>query len=369
MPDVSNWSPSARFILLGASIIIIVAGMRAASSILNPIFMALLIAIVCLPIQTRLIARGRSKVSATTSTLIIITIVGFLLLGFIAISARQVIDQLPIYQLQFQALSENVIQELDNRGLADDAVETFDAFDWGGVFSFLTSVLRGLIGSLGDVVLILLILIYIIVDAPNIPKRLHAVLGDDHVWFTRGGTFVESVQRYMIVKTAIGVVVAAIQTVIMLLFGVDFAIQWGVLAVFANYIPNVGFVIGLIPPALLAILELGLIPAVIFITLYFLANFVIESFVAPRFMGDELNISPLFIFLSLIFWAYVLGAYGAILAVPLTLFVKHILLDGNESAKPLVALIRDGTGEVKSNPVTEDKDNDETEDENEGDDE
>jgi predicted PurR-regulated permease PerM len=200
----------------------------------------------------------------------------------------------------------------------------------------------------GNVLLVFLMLFYMLVDAPNIPGRLRAVLPPDSQWLAKADRFIDSVQRYMLLRTVFGVVIAAIQTVAMLLMGVDFAVAWGVLAVITNYIPNVGFVLGLIPPVAVTLLEKGPVMALVLVVVYSVINNVIENFVAPRFMGEELGISTLFIFLSLIFWTWVLGASGALLAVPLTLAVKILLLDGDEGARGVAALMSDGAGENKT---------------------
>jgi len=189
------------------------------------------------------------------------------------------------------------------------------------------------------VLLIFLILVYMLIDGPNIPARLRAVLPPDSRWLEKAELFIGSVQRYMILRTVFGVIIAILQTILMLIIGVDFAVQWGVLSVITNYIPNIGFVLGVIPPVAVTLLEKGLLMAVVLLVLYSVINNVIESFVAPRFMADDLGINSLFIFLSLIFWTWVLGAAGALLAVPLTLLVKIMLLDGEEETKALVAVI------------------------------
>jgi predicted PurR-regulated permease PerM len=178
-----------------------------------------------------------------------------------------------------------------------------------------------------------------LVDAPNIPGRLRAVLEPQSRWLERAGLFISSVQRYMILRTVFGVIIATVQTVVMLIIGVDFAVQWGVLSVITNYIPNIGFVLGVIPPVVVTLLEKGPLMAVVLLVLYSVINNVIESFIAPRFMAEDLGISGLAIFVSLIFWTWVMGPAGALLAVPLTLGVKILLLDGDEGAKGIVAVM------------------------------
>jgi len=336
-----------RLLLILASIVIIVAGMRSISDTLNAVFMAALIAILCTPVQSRLRARGLSSGLALTLTLIMIIGIGILFVAFIGISTNQVIRKLPDYQVRIQQLEQSTWAELDRLGVSDQTVKAVESINLQSLIPFASSILGATFDSLGSVVLVFLILFYMLMDAPNIPKRMRVVLGADSHWLVKARLFIVSVQRYMLLKTVFGVVIAAIQTVFMLLMGVDFAVQWGVLAVITNYIPNVGFVLGLIPPVFVTLLEKGPAAAIVLIVVYSLINNVIENFVSPRFVGEELGISALFIFLSLIFWTWVLGAAGALLAVPLTVFVKIMLLDTNDGARGLVAIISDGTGEAQ----------------------
>lgn len=346
MFTATGFSNPARLLLISASIIIVVAGMRAFSETLNALFMAGLIAILCTPLQNRLQKRGFSRGASLGLVLVFIIGAGVLLVTFIGISTNQVIRKLPDYQERLVQLETSTWAELDRLGLSEQVISGLESFNLQSLIPLASSVLRATVDSLGNVLLVFLILFYMLMDAPNIPKRLRAVLGEDSHWFVKANAFVHSVQRYMILKTVFGIGIAAIQTVVMLLMGVDFAVQWGVLAVITNYIPNVGFVLGLIPPVVVTLLEKGPGMAIFLIVVYSLINNLIENFVAPRFMGEELGISTLFIFLSLIFWTWVLGAGGALLAVPLTLLVKIMLLDGNEGARGLNALISDGSGEA-----------------------
>ncbi len=342
MLSAAGFSRIPRLLLVGAAIVIVIAGIRAFAETLNAVFLAALIAMLVAPLQTRLRARGLSPGLSLTLVLVMILGIGVLLVGFIAVSTNQVIRKLPDYQQQLQRLETSTWAELDRLGLSEQTVTAIETFDLQSLIPLASSILRGILDSLGNVLLIFLILFYMLVDAPNIPGRLQAVLPKDSQWLAKAGAFVYAVQRYMILRTVFGIIIAVIQTIAMLLIGVDFAVQWGVLAVITNYIPNVGFVLGLIPPVAVTLLEKGPAMAIFLIIIYSVINNIIENFVAPKFMGEELGISTLFIFLSLIFWTWVLGAAGALLAVPLTLFLKIMLLDDDADAKGVVALISEG---------------------------
>lgn len=346
MIALNGSSPITRALVTAASIIVVVAGMRVFADTLNALFMAALIAMLVTPVQAWLRRRGVSQGASLALVLGLIVLVGVLLVLFVGISTNQVIRKLPDYQARLQQLETATWAQLDAWGISEQTTSALQSVNLQSLIPFASSALRGVLDSLGNVLLVFLILFYMLMDAPNLPKRLRRVLGEDSHWLRRANDLFYSVQRYMVLKTVFGVAIAAVQTVVMLLMGVDFAVQWGVLAVITNYIPNVGFVLGLIPPVAVTLLEKGPVWALALIVVYSVINNLIENFVAPKFMGEELGISALFIFLSLIFWTWVLGAAGALLAVPLTLLVKIMLLEADSGARWLVALISEGTGET-----------------------
>ena len=141
--------------------------------------------------------------------------------------------------------------------------------------------------------------------------------------------FGSRVRKYWIVTTVFGFIVAVLDVIGLLIIGVPLAVTWGVLAFVTNYIPNVGFIIGVIPPALIALLDGGIGSAIAVVAVYTVINIVVQTIIQPRFTGDAVGISATVAFASLIIWAYVLGTLGALLAIPATLFLKSMLLDNS----------------------------------------
>ena len=113
------------------------------------------------------------------------------------------------------------------------------------------------------------------------------------------------------------------------LLGVPLALLWGLLVFITNYIPYIGFWIGLVPPVLLALLTGGWELAAVVFVLYTVVNFVLTSVIQPKYVGDAVGISVSLTLVALVFWGWVLGTIGAVLAVPLTLFAKALLVDVN----------------------------------------
>ena len=172
-------------------------------------------------------------------------------------------------------------------------------------------------------------------------------------------TFIHGTRSYLLVSTLFGLIVAAVDTGFLWLVGVPLPLLWGLLAFITNYIPNVGFIIGLIT-ALLALLEGELRLMAIVIVAYSVINFVIQWIIQPKFVADAVNLSLTLTFLSLVFWAFVVGPLGAVLAIPLTLLAKALFLASTRtpggspacsSAEPSTPRNRTPTRRRKSNPM------------------
>jgi predicted PurR-regulated permease PerM len=152
-------------------------------------------------------------------------------------------------------------------------------------------------------------------------------------------SFARGTRSYLGVSAVFGLIVAVLDTVLLYAMGVPGAFVWGVLAFVTNFIPNIGFVIGLIPPALVALLDSGPGLMLAVIVVYSLLNLVIQSIIQPRYVGQAVGLSTSLTFLSLIFWTWVLGPLGALMAVPMSLLFKAILVEADPDARWLDPVI------------------------------
>ena len=159
------------------------------------------------------------------------------------------------------------------------------------------------------------------------------------------GHFAWGTRQYLLVTTVFGLIVAVLDTIALAILGIPLAITWGLLSFITNYIPNIGFILGVIPPALLGLLTGGPKLMVIVIVVYCVLNTVIQSVIQPRFIGDAVGLSVTVTFVVLFFWSWLLGPLGAILAIPLTLLAKALLVDIDPQAKWADALLRDSAKE------------------------
>ncbi|MEE9118243.1 MAG: AI-2E family transporter, partial [Calditrichia bacterium] len=129
----------------------------------------------------------------------------------------------------------------------------------------------------------------------------------------------DEIRKYVSISAFTGLLTAIGNFILLLILGVDFPFLWAFLSLLFSFIPNIGFVLSVIPPAFLALAESGVTEAIIIVIGFVIINAIVENIIKPKFMGEELNLSLFVIFLSLIVWTWILGAMGAILAIPLTI--------------------------------------------------
>jgi len=178
-----------------------------------------------------------------------------------------------------------------------------------------------------------------VIDGAWFPDRLRSLPLRRRRFGEALATFASGTRRYLVVSTVFGLVVAVLDTAVLLWLGVPGAALWGLLAFVTNYVPNIGFFIGLVPPTVLALLEAGPGLAVAVVAVYIVINFVIQSLIQPRIVGGAVGLSPTVTMLSLVFWAFALGPLGALMAVPLTLLVKALFVDADPQAEWVTPLL------------------------------
>ena len=259
-------------------------------------------------------------------------------------------NQLPEYSEQFTQLYQQALQTLAGFGISiqalNDAVSSLNLSSFAGV---ARSALNTITSGLSLLALIAALVFFVVFDAAGFGDRIETIrsyrprIADGLI------DFAEGTRRYWIVTTVFGLIVAALDVIGLLIIGVPLAFTWGVLAFVTNYIPNIGFLIGLVPPVLIALLASGGGSAIAVAALYIVVNVVVQTLIQPRFTGDAVGISPTVAFLSLIVWAYLLGVLGALLAVPATQFVKSLLVDHSTSGQWFGAFIN-SSGRQRGRP-------------------
>ncbi len=310
-----------------AAVVVIVAGLKAASDLLGPILLSLFVVLVTAPISLWLRSRRVPGWLANTLVILGVVAVGLLLIIFLAASIAQLTIAVP----QYSALLSSQLTELETF-LASHGIDSADLMELeflqpSRLIQLVISFLTGLLGTVGNVGLTLFIFIYMLVGSTSFSTKLKAELSHRPHLLNKILGFGRSVSLYLLIKGWLGALAAIGQTILLWTLGVDFAVLWGVLSFLFNFIPNIGYVIALIPPLVLALLDSGVGAAVIVFVGYALINNFFDMVIGPKFLGEGLDLSTLVTFLAVVFWTWVLGPIGAFLALPLTVMLKTLVLE------------------------------------------
>jgi len=339
-----------RVLLSAASFAVVVAGMRAASEIIIPFLLAVFIAVIFSPLLFWLKRKGVPGGLAVVGILVVILVVTLSLAVAVGTSLNSFINSLPLYQERLTGLTSGLLVWLEGMGMELSAQVFQDYINPGKAMSLAANTLRGLSGVLANIFMILLTVVFILLEASALPRKLAAVFGDPDESLGRFGGFIESLNRYLAIKTITSLGTGVLVGVWLLILGIDYPLLWGLLAFLLNYVPNIGSIIAAVPACLLALIQLGAGSALLAALGYLVVNIVVGSILEPRFMGRGLGLSTLVVFLSLVFWGWVLGPVGMVLSVPLTMIVKIALESGEDTRKIAILLGSGGEASATGRP-------------------
>ncbi|MDP9861020.1 MULTISPECIES: AI-2E family transporter [Streptosporangium] len=331
-------------LLCTASAVVTLAGIKEVGSIIGPVLLALVLVLAVSPVRTWLQRRGAP---GWTLIAVPLTIVLLLLLGMVTIltiAVAETANLVPAYGPQFDQLLAEAQKLAARFGIGTEQVnQTIKSFDLGKIFALVQGFASGLLGVFTSLILIVVLVLAMCLDARSFSQVLASGAAHRPRFVQALGDFAHKTRRYLVVSTVFGLICSVLDVTALWLLEVPLPLLWGVLALITNYIPNVGFVLGLIPPALLGLLEGGPKTMIFVILSYMLINFVIQSLIQPKFLGDAVGLSTTMTLLSLLVWAFVLGPLGALLAIPLSLLVRALLIDSDPNGEWAAALI---SGEV-----------------------
>jgi predicted PurR-regulated permease PerM len=315
-----NEAPLTRALIVAATVVILLAALKAAQPIVVPVLVAFFLAVLTSP-AVAFFVKLKFPV-AVSVTIVVILLLGFFygLGSLVATSTDEFIDKLPNYQNQI----ENGLLKLQTQlpWLIDELEENIADFrPTESAISLLRTLFSGLGSVLTSFVLILFTLIFTLLEAQTASMKVKIALGDEKtIEYIK--KFTRLVQRYLLVKSLISAATGFLVALMLWIMGIDYPILWGTFAFLMNFIPNIGSLLAAIPPMILGTIQLGIPGFVITTSGFVVINMVIGNLIEPRMMGKTLDISSLVVFLSLIFWGWILGPIGMLLAIPLTVVVK-----------------------------------------------
>lgn len=326
----TNFSPASRALMVCAAIVIVIAGMKQAADLLVPFLLSVFIAVLTFPLMHNLQKRGMGRVLPLLIVVILVLVAGFSLAWLVGSSMDEFSANMPSYQEKISGQWLAALAWLSSQGFAVNSSAIASQLDPGAAMKLSKSILSGFGNVLTNSFMILLTVIFILLEASSFSNKIDAI-SESGKKSTMAEKFTDKLRTYMTIKTWLSLTTGVLVTLWLWILGVDYPQLWGVLAFMLNYVPSIGSIIAAVPAVLLALVQAGTGVALLTAAGYLVINVAIGNIIEPRIMGKGLGLSALVVFLSLVFWGWVLGPVGMLLSVPLTMSVKLALDEKDET--------------------------------------
>ncbi|MGJ8693881.1 MAG: AI-2E family transporter [Thalassotalea sp.] len=327
-----------KVILTIAALFVIFAGIKTATNILVPFLLSVFIAIICNPVVKYAERYKVPKIVAVIIVIAMFLVVALSLASLVGSSLAQLSTLLPEYRLQLKEQFSWLIVQLAEYKIQLSKDVIIEYFDPAAAIGLATNMLSGFGNVMANMFLIIITVIFMLFEAPMLPRKIHLSLADPEMRMGQIDRFLSSVNHYLAIKTLVSIGTGLLVSIMLWSVGLDFYLLWGVLAFLLNYIPNIGSIIAAVPAMSLALLQLSPTMAGFIGLGYLSINTLMGNVVEPRYLGRGLGLSTLVVFLSLIFWGWLLGTVGMLLSVPLTMIIK-IGLESSQEGKWLAVLL------------------------------
>ena len=313
-----------------ACIVIIIAGMQAIAPVLNLFLVALLLAVSIMPLVAWQLNRGWPKTLALGLTILFVIVIGAFLTSILGLAINNMAEKAPFYKERITVIYQSGLNYIASKGINIEDIQSLELFSPDKLFSVGSAFIEGILSTFGNFFFVLLLMIFILIEFSQIQLKAAQKEYKEDSWQLRFSEIATDLKKYVSITALSGLMAAVTNTILLVILGVDFAIMWGFLSFLFSFIPNLGFILSVVPPALIALLEYGWPQCLIVVVGFIVINSIVDNILKPRFLGQEFNISILMVFVSLLFWAWVLGPIGAILGVPMTMAVKKIIVFMNK---------------------------------------
>lgn len=321
-----------RGLLNLAAFVVTIAGIKAAGTLVVPFLLAVFLAVVCLPLLVWLEKKGVPELLGLLLILAVVVGAWVALAILVGTAVAEFTRSVPLYQERLANIVGEGWAWLQGYGLAIDKSALDEIFDPGRILRLLANTLNSVGAILKNAFLILLMFTFLILEGTAIPQKIRLIRNSKHGALDSYTAITRGINRYLAIKSMTSLVTGVLVFVLLRFLAVDFPVLWALLAFLLNFIPNIGSLIASIPPILLALMQLSIGHALAIAIGFLLINVTIGSFIEPRVMGRGVGLSALVVFLSLVFWGWVLGPIGMLLSVPLTMAIKIAFSEHDSTA-------------------------------------
>ncbi|NTX68104.1 AI-2E family transporter [Lelliottia amnigena] len=329
-----------KIVIMLGMLVIILTGIRFAADIIVPFILALFIAVILNPLVQRMVRWRIPRVLAILLLITIIIMAMALLVTYLGTSLNELARTLPQYRSKLVIPLQQMEPWLQRAGIEVSVEELLKYIDPNAAMTLVTALLAQLSSAMTSIFLLLLTVVFMLAEVPQLPVKLQQMMVRPVEGMGAIQRALDSVSRYLVLKTAISIVTGLVAWAMLAVLDVRFAFVWGLLAFALNYIPNIGSVLAAIPPITQVLVFSGFYDALVVLAGYLIINLVFGNILEPRMMGRGLGLSTLVVFLSLIFWGWLLGPVGMLLSVPLTIIVK-IGLEQTAGGQTIAVLLSD----------------------------
>lgn len=322
-----------KIVIMLGMLVIILCGIRFAAEIIVPFILALFIAVILNPLVQHMVRWRVPRVLAVSILMTIIVMAMVLLLAYLGSALNELTRTLPQYRNSIMTPLQAIEPLLQRVGIDVSVDQLAHYIDPNAAMTLLTNLLTQLSNAMSSIFLLLLTVLFMLLEVPQLPGKFQQMMAAIQ-------RAIDSVSHYLVLKTAISIITGLVAWAMLAALDVRFAFVWGLLAFALNYIPNIGSVLAAIPPIAQVLVFNGFYEALLVLAGYLLINLVFGNILEPRIMGRGLGLSTLVVFLSLIFWGWLLGPVGMLLSVPLTIIVK-IALEQTAGGQSIAVLLSD----------------------------
>nr|WP_321266263.1 AI-2E family transporter [uncultured Sulfurimonas sp.] len=329
------------FFIVSASVIIVLAGIKSASEIVIPFLLALFISIILSPSYNYFNKKGLPDILSISLVITIFIVFLIFVAKLIGTSAQEFSSNIGIYEQQLSGSFHKLIEMVVSLGIELPEKEITSIVNPKQIMQLSSGVVQSIGSMFTNGFVILLSVVFMILESQHFVSKISYATNENRV-AKHIQEILTKIKKYMVLKALMSLLTAFVIWISLLLVGTDYAFLWAVLAFMLNFIPNIGSIIAAIPAVILTLVQLGSVSAFVVSSIYIGVNIIIGSVLEPKIMGKGLGLSTLVVFLSLVFWGWLLGIVGMLLSIPLTIMAK-IILDANENTKWIAVLL--GTGE------------------------
>jgi predicted PurR-regulated permease PerM len=335
---VAGFSSVGRFLVIAGAFVVLVAGLRAASHLVTPFLLSVFIAVLAVGPLRYLRERGLPRWAAMLVIAGVLLGVGTVVGTLFTDSLNTFNQRLPDYQAKLLGAASEMQEWVEAHGMELHENALSSLIDPPRMMSLMRQLVTGFSTILANAMLVLVAVIFILLEAESLPNKLRLALRTPEESINQAQQVMQSINRYMALKASTSLLTGVLVWILLEMVGVDFAPMWGTIAFFLNFVPNIGSFIAAIPAVLLALVQIDLEAALMTAIGFTVINIAIGNILEPKIMGQGMGMSTLVVFLSLVFWGYVLGVGGMFLSVPLTMALK-IGLGANSQTRPIAILL------------------------------